>query len=247
MVCENLDAFALTPQGGRVEISLLLVEAGVGKRVEGEETSPSEPRSRESGVGKFEDKGENLATSHQPLATHYYAANIGLYASPLAASLLTTHSPGYAQIQIADTGKGISPDFLPYIFDYFRQESTATTRKFGGLGLGLAIVRNIVEMHGGNVTVASLGEGQGSTFTVKLPLLGKTEEAGTDVADASKFPTPDSRLPTPLSNVRVLVVEDETDSRDFVTFVLEEAGATVTAVSSAVAALEVLTSTPEDV
>jgi len=154
----------------------------------------------------------------------------------------------YAQIQVADTGKGISADFIPYIFDYFRQESSATTRKFGGLGLGLAIVRNIVEMHGGNVAVASLGEGQGSTFTVKFPLLGKA----TDVEVAREFPTPDAVIhgrttycapvATPLAGVRVLVVDDEADSRDYVTFVLEEAGATVTAVSSAFAALEVFTS-----
>ncbi|MDZ4878303.1 MAG: Sensor histidine kinase RcsC [Chroococcidiopsis cubana SAG 39.79] len=156
----------------------------------------------------------------------------------------------YAQIQIADTGKGISADFIPYIFDYFRQESSATTRKFGGLGLGLAIVRNIVEMHGGNVAVASLGEGRGSTFTVKIPLLGKTEETATPVAATREFPVLDSGvtaycrspLPAPLAGVQVLVVDDDADSRDFVTFLLAEAGATVTAVSSAVAALEVFTS-----
>ena len=164
----------------------------------------------------------------------------------------THHSSrtSYAQIQIADTGKGISADFIPYIFDYFRQESSATTRKFGGLGLGLAIVRNIVEMHGGNVAVTSLGEGRGSTFTVKIPLLGKAEETTTDVEVGREFPTPGSvvrarcrsPLPTPLAGVQVLVVDDEADSRDFVTFVLEEAGAIVTAVSSAFAALEVFTS-----
>lgn len=164
----------------------------------------------------------------------------------------THHSSrtSYAQIQIADTGKGISADFIPYIFDYFRQESSATTRKFGGLGLGLAIVRNIVEMHGGNVAVTSLGEGRGSTFTVKIPLLGKAEETTTDVEVGREFPTPGSvvwarcrsPLPTPLAGVQVLVVDDEADSRDFVTFVLEEAGAIVTAVGSAFAALEVFTS-----
>ncbi|MBH8571643.1 PAS domain S-box protein [Nostocaceae cyanobacterium CENA369] len=76
----------------------------------------------------------------------------------------------YAQIQIIDTGKGISPEFLPYVFDYFRQANTKTTRIFGGLGLGLAIVRHLVELHGGTVQAESPGEGQGATFTVKLPL-----------------------------------------------------------------------------
>jgi signal transduction histidine kinase len=76
-----------------------------------------------------------------------------------------------AQIQVKDTGKGIHPNFLDYVFEYFRQEDGTTTRKFGGLGLGLAIVRNLVELHGGTVTAASPGEGQGATFTVRLPLM----------------------------------------------------------------------------
>nr|WP_279239893.1 PAS domain-containing sensor histidine kinase [Scytonema sp. UIC 10036] len=76
-----------------------------------------------------------------------------------------------AQIQVCDTGTGISPEFLPYVFDYFRQADGTTTRKFGGLGLGLAIVRHIVELHGGTVKAESLGEGQGATFTVTLPLM----------------------------------------------------------------------------
>ena len=210
------NAIKFTPQGGRVEISLQRVEGGVGEWESGK-------KAEEQGRGGAEE--EIKFTHHSSRAS-------------------------YAQIQIADTGKGISADFIPYIFDYFRQESTATTRKFGGLGLGLAIVRNIVEMHGGYVTVASPGEGRGSTFTVKIPLLGKVEETATDIEVAREFLTPDSvvrahyqsPLPTPLAGVRVLVVDDEADSRDFVTFVLEEAGAIVTAVGSAFAALEVFTS-----
>jgi len=97
----------------------------------------------------------------------------------------------YAQIQISDTGKGISADFIPYIFDYFRQESTATTRKFGGLGLGLAIVRNLVEMHGGNVTVVSPGEGLGSTFTVQIPL-GARIGADGEIEAVTGLPIADS-------------------------------------------------------
>jgi signal transduction histidine kinase len=81
-----------------------------------------------------------------------------------------------AQITVSDTGKGISPDFLPHVFDYFRQEDGATTRKFGGLGLGLAIVRQIVELHGGTVGAESEGEGLGAAFTVRLPLLRKQRE-----------------------------------------------------------------------
>ncbi len=78
---------------------------------------------------------------------------------------------GYAQIIVSDTGKGINAEFLPYVFDYFRQEDSSSTRKFGGLGLGLAIVRNIVEIHGGTITVKSPGNDRGATFTVRFPLL----------------------------------------------------------------------------
>lgn len=77
----------------------------------------------------------------------------------------------YAQIQVRDTGKGISPDFLPYVFDYFRQEDGKITRQFGGLGLGLAIVRHLTELHGGTVQADSPGEGKGATFRVRLPLM----------------------------------------------------------------------------
>jgi len=76
-----------------------------------------------------------------------------------------------AQIRVIDTGKGIQPQFLPHVFEYFRQEDGSTTRKFGGLGLGLAIVRQIVEMHGGTVRAESLGENQGAIFTVQLPVI----------------------------------------------------------------------------
>jgi signal transduction histidine kinase len=79
-----------------------------------------------------------------------------------------------AQIRVIDTGKGINPQFLPYMFEYFRQEDGSTTRKFGGLGLGLAIARQIVEMHGGRVWAKSQGEGQGATFIVQLPAMKQT-------------------------------------------------------------------------
>ena len=81
------------------------------------------------------------------------------------------YSNSQATIRVSDTGKGINPEFLPYVFEYFRQENSATTRTFGGLGLGLSIVHHIVELHGGTVSVASLGEGQGATFTVQLPIM----------------------------------------------------------------------------
>ncbi|GET39799.1 PAS domain S-box protein [Microseira wollei] len=140
-----------------------------------------------------------------------------------------------AQIQIIDTGKGINPKFLPYVFEYFRQEDGSTTRKFGGLGLGLAIARQIVEMHGGRISADSPGVGFGATFTVKLPTVnGKLKPAASRAIAASSPSAPK----TPLTGMRILVVDDTADTREFLTFLLEENGAIVLAVSSATEALQ---------
>ncbi|BAY11914.1 hybrid sensor histidine kinase/response regulator [Calothrix sp. NIES-2098] len=151
---------------------------------------------------------------------------------------------GYAQIIVSDTGKGISAEFLPYAFDYFRQADSSSTRKFGGLGLGLAIVRNIVEMHGGTVTAASLGEDQGATFTVKLPLQKTKTQDLFNRQNHSSFSTPSSYS---LAGVQILVVDDDTDSLEFVAFVLEQDGADVIAASSALEALQVIEQKKPDV
>jgi PAS domain S-box-containing protein len=151
---------------------------------------------------------------------------------------------GYAQIIVSDTGKGISADFLPFVFDYFRQADSTSTRNFGGLGLGLAIVRNIVEMHGGIVQAESHGEGKGAIFTVSLPLLSNESPRLTDKQKYSAFLAPNS---LPLNGIRVLVVDDDADSRDFVAFVLEQDGAFVIAVSSGYEALQVLAEIKPDV
>ncbi|MEG4205547.1 PAS domain-containing protein [Microcoleus sp. Pol7_A1] len=151
---------------------------------------------------------------------------------------------GKAQIQVTDTGKGILADFLPYVFDHFRQEDSATTRKFGGLGLGLAIVRQLVELHGGTVFAESSGEGQGATFTVRLPLLNDDSRRQEEEA-VNGAASPDiSSLP--LAGLRILVVDDEPDSRDFVAFVLEEAGAEVISLSSGAEALQSIAQTAPD-
>lgn len=151
--------------------------------------------------------------------------------------------PAYsAQIVVRDTGKGISPDFLPYVFDHFRQADSATTRKFGGLGLGLAIVRHLVELHGGSVQADSPGEGLGATFIVRLPLLKaggereKPEESGLS-----------SDQECPLAGLRILVVDDDADARDLVSFLLEQAGASVIAISSAENALTALSQSQLDI
>ncbi|WP_432813045.1 PAS domain S-box protein [Pantanalinema sp. GBBB05] len=149
-----------------------------------------------------------------------------------------------AQITVSDTGKGIPANFLPYVFDYFRQEDGATTRQFGGLGLGLAIVRHLVELHGGTVAVASAGEGLGATFTVNLPLL-RTEDRGLKTENLA-LSTQHSAL-KPLEGLQILVIDDETDSREFVAFVLEQAGANVTTATTASEGFVALTQSSPDV
>ncbi len=153
-----------------------------------------------------------------------------------------THIEHHAQIQVIDTGKGIQPGFLPHVFEHFRQEDGATTRQFGGLGLGLAIVRQIVELHGGSVLAESLGEGQGATFTVKLPLLrtklDKTKDESQTLLAAE---------PSPIAGLRILVVDDEADSRNFIAFVLEQEHATVITSSSASEAVQELARSHPDV
>ncbi|BBD68893.1 multi-sensor hybrid histidine kinase [Nostoc commune NIES-4072] len=151
---------------------------------------------------------------------------------------------GYAQIIVTDTGKGISAEFLPFVFDYFRQADSTSTRNFGGLGLGLAIVRNIVEIHGGIVKADSHGEDKGATFTVSLPLLQDESPSLTDEQNYAVLLTPKS---LPLAGIRVLVVDDDADSLDFAAFVLEQDGAFVIALSSAYEALQTLAEVKLDV
>ncbi|MEH2280199.1 MAG: AAA family ATPase [Nostoc sp.] len=141
------------------------------------------------------------------------------------------------QIRVTDTGKGIAPEFLPYVFDYFRQADGATTRRFGGLGLGLAIVRHLVELHGGTVQAESLGEGKGATFTVRLPYLQDESKKIKDAKDNSSLVAAQS---SPLSGLEILVVDDDADMREFLPFMLEQYGATVTVAASAIEALTAL-------
>ncbi|MEH1833697.1 MAG: PAS domain S-box protein [Nostoc sp.] len=149
----------------------------------------------------------------------------------------------YTQIQVIDTGIGISPDFLPYVFDRFRQADSSSTRTYGGLGLGLAIVSHLVELHGGTIHANSPGEQQGATFTVKLPLLKNPPLS--DFASLLFSPSPP--LPLSLLGVRVLVVDDQIDTREFITTVLEQCQAEVKAVASVPEALQVITQWKPDV
>lgn len=148
-----------------------------------------------------------------------------------------------AQIQIIDNGIGIEPDFLPYVFDRFRQADSSTTRSYGGLGLGLAIVRHLVEQHGGKVD-AENNPGEGAKFTVALPLAQKNALADDD--DWSELKDPAETLPT-LVNLQLLVVDDDDDTREFLIALLEEEGAMVRSASSVAEALAALESSWPDV
>lgn len=162
-------------------------------------------------------------------------------------SLLPSASPtltpdvSYAQIQIIDTGKGISSDFLPHVFDRFRQAESATTRLHGGLGLGLAIVRNLVELHGGFIQAESDGEGKGATFAVYLPLL--------PVNSTEQEDTLSSAIPAAanLEGICALVVDDEADVRELVMTILEQYGVRVLTAGSAQEALEKLDQEQPDI
>jgi len=149
-----------------------------------------------------------------------------------------------AQITVSDTGKGIHPDFLPHVFDYFLQGDSTITRKFGGLGLGLAIARHLIEMHGGTIGAESPGEEQGAIFTVKLPLI----KDGATIKDDTKTDSSTAVVASsPLIGLQVLIVDDNADSRDFFSFVLEDFGAIVTTVGSGDEALQVLTQSKPDI
>jgi PAS domain S-box-containing protein len=142
-----------------------------------------------------------------------------------------------AEIVVRDTGQGITEAFLPYVFDRFRQADGAITRKHGGLGLGLAIVRHLVELHGGVIAVESAGEGQGATFVVRLPMLTSGTSVLLEQHELAVSRSPSRQSPFDLSGLKVLVVDDEADARDLLATILMDCDARVQAVSSAREAL----------
>jgi signal transduction histidine kinase/ActR/RegA family two-component response regulator len=146
-------------------------------------------------------------------------------------------SESSAELVVRDTGMGISADFLPRVFERFRQAESSVSRSHRGLGLGLAIVRHLTELHGGTVTAESPGEGLGATFTIKLPLaaMGSDESATLEVGQLGKDSA--TVIRQPLEGLRVLLVEDEPDARELLSLTLECSGATVEAVESAQQAL----------
>jgi CheY-like chemotaxis protein/anti-sigma regulatory factor (Ser/Thr protein kinase) len=149
-------------------------------------------------------------------------------------------------IRVADSGMGIRPDFLAYVFDRFRQADSSTTRKHGGLGLGLAIVRHLVELHGGTVEVESDGEGKGAAFTVRIPQ-GRPWHAArirpdglpaADLAEPADTPHDGPAKRGELQGCKVLLVDDEEDTREVISAALEQLGAWVASAASAAEALE---------
>jgi CheY-like chemotaxis protein/nitrogen-specific signal transduction histidine kinase len=151
---------------------------------------------------------------------------------------------GAVEVSVSDTGRGISKEFLPFVFDRFRQADSTTTRQHGGLGLGLAIARHLVEIHGGTIEAESRGEGGGATLTIRLPLIATT-------APAKGFAEPDqhklARSPQLLSGLNVLVVDDDSDTLTLMATALTRRHANVTAVSSAGEAIQAITRKRPDV
>jgi len=151
----------------------------------------------------------------------------------------------HVEVSVIDSGEGIKPEFLPYVFDRFRQADATTTRRHGGLGLGLSIVRQLVELHGGSIRVKSMGEGYGSTFVVSLPLTvvhpepqPTTHRRHPKVGGDAPAVQPD--LCAEIAGVKVLVVDDEPDARALVKRLLEDCKAVVSTAASAAEALEKL-------
>jgi signal transduction histidine kinase/ActR/RegA family two-component response regulator len=172
--------------------------------------------------------------------------------TPAAGSIDVRLSRGSTHVELAveDTGMGIPAEFLPFVFDGFRQADAGTTRSYGGLGLGLAIVRNLVELHGGTVRARSAGMGQGATFVVRLPAAGirSSSHPPPDTEDrASPEPSVAPAAANPAEDLHVLVVEDDPDARDLLAAVLEHGGLKVRTATTVAEALILLPAFRPDV
>lgn len=208
------NAVKFTPAGGRVEVRLSV--EGSMPEVRGERLN-------------FTSVSESLLP----------ADNSSSYLSPQASS-----QGSFACIQVIDTGIGIKAEFLPYVFDRFRQEDSSTTRSYSGLGIGLAIAHHLVELHGGTIEAYSVGEGKGATFIVRLPLLeGRQGDKETRGEGEENITSNHS----PLNGLQILVVDDDADNREFMVFALTTYGANAIATASSEEALRALQQFKPDV
>jgi PAS domain S-box-containing protein len=157
-------------------------------------------------------------------------------------SIVTGAEADMAYCEVRDSGEGIAAEFLPYIFEKFRQADSGSARRFAGLGLGLAITRQLVESHGGAISVHSEGRGKGARFRVRLPRLADKEKPAVAPAEPATRAAPDKLLDRPLAGLRILAVDDEADSREYLRRLLAEQGADIVSVGSAAEALEELES-----
>jgi len=151
----------------------------------------------------------------------------------------------HLELNVTDTGEGIEPEFLPHVFERFRQADASTTRYHRGLGLGLSIVKHLVELHGGSVRVKSPGKGRGSTFILTLPLAPTTHSLGIDEPEERQHPrvaqgAPILDEPPNLAGIRVLVVDDDPDARNVIARILRDGKACVITASSAAEALDIV-------
>ena len=155
----------------------------------------------------------------------------------------------HLEIVVSDTGQGISPDFLPHVFDRFRQADQKTSRQHGGMGLGLAIVRHLVELHGGTVQAESAGPGQGATFTVQLPIspIYQVDDTAGRVHPGARDLLPANESTDRLDGLIILIVDDEPDTRELLRQGLEYCGATVRVAGSAAEALKALADEVPDI
>jgi len=214
------NAVKFTPSGGRVEVRL----------------------SKELNVNRLQVESSDRPTNIQHSnIQHSNIQHSNIQHSNIQHSNIQP-STSFAQIQVSDTGIGISPDFLPHVFERFRQADSTNTRAYGGLGLGLAIVSHLVELHGGTVRAASEGEGKGATFTVQLPL--QMDELDGALEPSSPMPHPSRRI---LDGLGVLVVDDDVPTCEAIAAVLEQYGAQVTAVTSASLALAAIATGKPDI